>query len=308
MMEGIGFRQKLVWLLSASALTLGIGLFVPNKAEALTITTMTIGSGTVGTVVTIEGTHTGPAYHSNVVCGTFGTSHVDDGGAGNESTFTFTFTVNTQSYGTKVITISENDGTNIDTTTFFILPNLYSCNPLSGPVGTFVTIEGCGFGTENVSIDFGTHQTITTRQCSNYEIFSGTFSATFLVSTQVFGTKVITARDSTNSEIKDTTTFFITSRIYSLFPTSGTFSQTVTIEGSGYRGNNSTVTIHFGLTQTITSTLINNENGTFSITFVVDTQPGGSQVITAKGFSPDGTPEATTVFVVFPEILSVAPL
>ncbi|MEW6104212.1 MAG: hypothetical protein AB1630_10465, partial [bacterium] len=56
-----------------------------------------------------------------------------------------------------------------------------------------MTVQGVGFATNSlISIDFGTHLTITTIQSS----INGTFSTTFVVNTQPPCTKLITARDS----------------------------------------------------------------------------------------------------------------
>ncbi|MEK9149892.1 MAG: cohesin domain-containing protein [Candidatus Desantisbacteria bacterium] len=66
-------------------------------------------------------------------------------------------------------------------------------SPQSGQVGTIVIVEGENFATQTqVSISFGTHQTITTITSS----VNSTFSATFIVPEQPSGTKVITAIDS----------------------------------------------------------------------------------------------------------------
>ncbi|MEW6481861.1 MAG: PKD domain-containing protein, partial [bacterium] len=65
--------------------------------------------------------------------------------------------------------------------------------PKSGYIGEIITITGLGFGGSGlVSIDFGTHLTITTT-ISNA---NGTFSTTFMVNTQPPCTKIITARDA----------------------------------------------------------------------------------------------------------------
>ncbi|HAW50244.1 TPA: hypothetical protein DCX16_04785, partial [bacterium] len=307
-MEPSSFKKKLKVLAGGVCLFVISGIFAPREASGLEIESITPGSGTVGITVTIKGTHTDAGFYGNPIWGTFGTTYpaqnwTEVRNDPDESTFTYTFNVDTQSYGTKVLTASEYDGSNIATTTFFILPNIYSCELPSGPVGYPVTIMGNGFGTTTIRIDFGRSQTITTASGNN----NGTFSLTFIVDTQTYGTKIITAYNADNLSIVDTTTFFITSKIYYLSPTSGTFGTTVTVLGSGYGEQNSTVTIHFGLTQTITSVVIGNVNGTFSATFNVDTQPGGSNVITATGISDYGIPLATTVFVVLPEILSVSP-
>jgi len=68
-------------------------------------------------------------------------------------------------------------------------PQITQISPISGPVGTTVTILDSGFCILNsVFIDFGTTQTITTTTSSQ----SGTFSATFIIDSQTLGIKTIT--------------------------------------------------------------------------------------------------------------------
>ncbi|MBU1599159.1 T9SS type A sorting domain-containing protein, partial [bacterium] len=118
-------------------------------------------------------------------------------------------------------------------------------------------------------------------------------SAIFKVSAQTSGTKVITAQDTEGNLA--TTTFFIIPFNISVSPSSGLAGIPVTIIGSGFCDLKS-VTISFGTHQTITTTQSSN-NGTFSATFIVDTQTPGTKVITAK--DSEGN-LATTVFILLP--------
>ncbi|MEW6006695.1 MAG: hypothetical protein AB1595_00850, partial [bacterium] len=63
-------------------------------------------------------------------------------------------------------------------------------SPNKGPVGTLVTIKGDGGQSTNdiLQVDFGTTQTITTAVVDG----QGSFTFSFKVGTQPFGTKVIT--------------------------------------------------------------------------------------------------------------------
>ncbi|HAW50607.1 TPA: hypothetical protein DCX16_06635, partial [bacterium] len=170
-----------------------------------------------------------------------------------------------------------------------IFPEI-SVSPLSGPVGTKITIQGQNFATQTqVSIDFGAHQTITTTLSSE----KGTFSTTFIVDTQPSCTKVITARDILDNVA--TTCFKITSRIILVSPISGFIGNIVTISGVGF-AENSTIFIDFGTHQTIAS-MITLPHGTFVITFTVDTQPPCTKTITARDFKEI----ATTIFRLIPE-------
>ncbi|MEW6103154.1 MAG: hypothetical protein AB1630_04975, partial [bacterium] len=311
-MEAGSIGKRLAVLAGGVCLFVLSSVFWAREAEGVVqIWYREPGSGSVGINVEIRGTVTDPTNHGYDVAIDFGTHQTitQVGSDGGNGAFTANFIVSTQSYGTKIITARVVNPAVTEapaTTTFFILPNLYYCYPQSGPVGELVTIMGNGFGTQTgtVTIGFGTHQAITTAVPNQ----NGTFSITFFVDTQTFGTKVITARDINNALIISTTTFFLTSKIYFRAPPEGTFGTTITIMGNGFPGTETgMVTIHFGITQSITSVVIDNANGTFSATFIVDTQPGGSNVITASGWSLEGTPRATNVFYVLPEILNVSP-
>ncbi|MEW6104471.1 MAG: NosD domain-containing protein, partial [bacterium] len=149
-------------------------------------------------------------------------------------------------------------------------------SPNSGPAGTIVTIEGAFFSTQTqISIDFGTYQTITTTMSS----INGTFSTIFVINTQPPCTKLITVSDS--KEIATAIFLLIPSpRITMVNPISGPTGTIVTIWGSGF-GAFGSVRIDFGTHQTITITQ-SSPIGTFSTTFIVDTQPSCTKIITAR--------------------------
>gem|GEM_PF-5049288 len=88
-----------------------------------------------------------------------------------------------------------------------------------------------------------------------------------------------------------------------LFPTKGQVGETVTIRGNT-SATDTTVSIHFGTHLTITTTM-SNTNGTFSTTFIVDTQTTGTKVITATDSKGN---LATTIFFLKPTpLLSFSP-
>ncbi|MEK9149471.1 MAG: hypothetical protein AAB267_05435, partial [Candidatus Desantisbacteria bacterium] len=254
-------------------------------------------SGPVGTIVTVKGT--GYISELNALKIKFGTA--DESGfiagsvVGNNGTFSITFVIDTQPGGTTVVTIREVSGVTIDATNIFYLTgSITTVNPTNGRVYETITIQGTGFdGAGTVTIDFGTHQTITTILSSS----NGTFSVTFIADIQPKGPKVITA--STSPTKQSSTAVFELMGAYINFispspPSSGPVGQIVTIAGVGFH-QYATVTVHFGTHYTITTTP-GNLNGTFSVTFCVDTQPSCTKVITA--WTTDGSTYeiATTTF------------
>ncbi|MEW6104374.1 MAG: right-handed parallel beta-helix repeat-containing protein, partial [bacterium] len=162
-------------------------------------------------------------------------------------------------------------------------------SPSSGRVGTEITIEGMDFSTNtHVSIDFGTHLTITTTLSNE----NGVFSTTFIVDTQPSCTKIITARDEEGNIAAGF--FKITGRIVLVFPTSGFGGSIVTLQGVGFSSGEQ-ITIDFGTMPTIT-TAYSSANGTFSTTFVVNTQPPCTKLITAR----DSKEIAIAIFLLVP--------
>ena len=89
----------------------------------------------------------------------------------------------------------------------------------------------------------------------------------------------------------------------SIVPTSGITGNSVAVEGIAF-GLNKEIFLSFDTHQTITTTQ-SNQNGTFSATFIVDTQTPGTKVITAQDSSGN---LATTVFILLPPtFLKVVP-
>ncbi|MEK7812241.1 MAG: hypothetical protein AAB296_00645, partial [Candidatus Desantisbacteria bacterium] len=247
-------------------------------------------SGFVGDVVTVEGRGYSELGLVQIDFGTHQT--ITTILAGANGTFSTTFIVSTQTSGTKVIT----SWGSFDTTTFVIMGQITIFTPTTGYIGQIVTIEGTGFGSETVRIDFGTHQTITTTLGSE----NGTFSTTFTIDTQQRGQTVITTKDISGES--DTTCFEIFQEIILLSPTKDVVGKIVTVEGRGYK-KGQVIRIDFGTHQTITTTII-VDCGTFSITFMVNTQGYGSATITAED---EASNLATTTFAILSEIKQVNP-
>ncbi|MEK7812849.1 MAG: hypothetical protein AAB296_03730, partial [Candidatus Desantisbacteria bacterium] len=240
-------------------------------------------SGIVGSEIAVEGS----GFQQNeTVTVHFGTSQTITTTTVNNSngTFSVTFIVDTQGYGLKTITAIglQSNAVGITENAFLVKQNIYSINPFSDKVGEIVTVMGTGYGSGSiVSIDFGTHQTITTTTSNS----NGTFSTTFRVNTQGYGFTTITARDIYDNA---TISFTIVSKIISIFPTYGPAYTWVTLEGTGYecRTGLETIRIDFGTHYTITTTT-SSLNGTFSVTFRLEppqsAEDGIDKIITATG-------------------------
>ncbi|MEK7814174.1 MAG: hypothetical protein AAB296_10470, partial [Candidatus Desantisbacteria bacterium] len=257
-------------------------------------------SGILNTVVTVTGNGYTPG---EVVTIDFGTSPTITTAIANTSgIFLATFIVNTQAYGSRMVTATGETSASPDTKPFNMLPVINEVIPPSGPVGTVVTIRGEGFWespVSAVSIDFGTDNGFLPVSVDTN--INGSYIGSFTVTTQSYGTKVITLRmwKSVPEPILATSIFVITSRIFLVNPATATVHTTVTIEGTGFKDE--TIYISFGKTQTI-ATVQASANGTFSTTFKVDTQDYGFHVITAKNSTL-----ATSTFFIIPDIISLNP-
>ncbi|MEK7813810.1 MAG: hypothetical protein AAB296_08625, partial [Candidatus Desantisbacteria bacterium] len=199
------------------------------------------------------------------------------GVASDEGTFIVIFKVDTQSYATKTITAFGIETQSPAINTFYITPEIISVVPITGTVGSCVTISGTGYGAnETINVSFGITNNITSSQSSDI----GTFIAAFTVDTQYYGTKTIKANGVNTQHIAENR-FFITPQIVWVTPNSATVGTIVTIKGTGY-GLSETVKIDFGNTSSIRSAAT-DWAGTFSTTFTINTQVYGDKSITATG-------------------------
>ncbi|PIY19991.1 hypothetical protein COZ13_02430, partial [Candidatus Desantisbacteria bacterium CG_4_10_14_3_um_filter_40_18] len=243
--------------------------------------------GSVGTVVMIRGTGYATLDGITVAFGT--NASITTTVASSNGSFTATFTVDTQSFGTTTIMVS---GVSVATNSFHILPQVVSVSPTAGTVGTMVTISGTGYGvTDTLTVAFGTNATIQQAAASEY----GSWTAAWTVDTQVYGTTTITVSGVSSAANR----FFIQPEVYMVTPTMGSVGTLVSVGGTGYAVE--AVTIDFGTHNNI-KIQSTNDMGWFNTTFTIDVQAYGTTTITARGVS-----SATNVFYILPEVVSVQP-
>ncbi|MEK9149192.1 MAG: right-handed parallel beta-helix repeat-containing protein, partial [Candidatus Desantisbacteria bacterium] len=169
----------------------------------------------------------------------------------------------------------------------------WGVSPLSqqkGRVGDMATIMGVVHSTQTlVRVDFGTYQTITTGTTND-----GTLTLFFAVPALPRGTYTITIYGSIVTQ-----SFYIDSS-GNITPPSGQgpVGTVVYVDGDGYTPG--LVYIDFGTHQTITTTIA-DASGSFSTSFVVDTQPGGTVIISI--YDTSGSPPDTIPFFIQAHIL-----
>ncbi|MEK7273838.1 MAG: hypothetical protein AAB110_01145, partial [Candidatus Desantisbacteria bacterium] len=248
-------------------------------------------SGTVGTVVTVDGTGYGANDSITVAFGT--NSSIKQTAAGLYGSWTITFTIDTQIVGTTTITAS--GAVAVAGNVFVIQPQVTSVLPTTGTVGTVMTIAGTGYGAnDSITVAFGTNSSIKQATGGQY----GSWTTTFTIDTQQYGTCTITASGATAVAAN---TFFIQPQVYNVLPTTGTVGTVVTIAGTGY-GANDSITVAFGTNSSIRQTAA-GLYGSFTTTFTVDTQVVGTCTITASG----AFAVASNVFIIQPQVYSVLP-
>ena len=229
-------------------------------------------SGPVGSVVTVQGA--GFGSETKVTLDFGNTPAITTTTSSEDGTFSVTFIIDIQLYGTTIITATS--GTGYSTGIFFILPQIL-VSPISGPVGTVVTVQGSGFGDQgSVRIDFGTNQTITTAETAE----NGTFSATFTVDNQGLGIKVITAYSDQLSACFATTTITVTTgdpATITLTAPASVSADIGTTTASAYvtdqNNNPATTTVYFSLNDTFKGTAT-TQNGTATFTILNLITPG----------------------------------
>ncbi|MDI6782434.1 MAG: hypothetical protein QME49_10100, partial [bacterium] len=209
--------------------------------------------GTVGTVVTLQG----GGYKANeLVQIDFGTTKtITTVSATAEGSWTVSFTIDTQRYGSTTIkAIGMNSKGEADNLEVFIQPNIIKVTPTSGTVGSLVTVSGNGYGASHgIAIKFGTTATIPAVTTSTVY---GSWTAVFTVDTQPYGTTTIIAQDNVETgAIDDEVRFKIQPNIWYVSPTEGTVGTVITIAGNGYFSA-FWVRIDFGVTDNILGELL----------------------------------------------------
>ncbi|MEW6104350.1 MAG: DUF1566 domain-containing protein, partial [bacterium] len=222
--------------------------------------------GPVGTTITIEGMDFSTNTLVSIAFGT--TLTITTTLSSPNGTFSTTFIIDTQPSGTKIITARTE--TLQATTTFVILPTGFAWTNRGnnrGCPGDVMSIQGIGFrDSGGVFIDFGTYRTITSANL----IPSGSFLAFFTIPALPRGTYTITIYGSIVTQ-----SFYISGSTGISDPPSGEgpVGTIVYIKGAGY-STETLISIDFGTHPTITTT-ISDANGSFTTSFIVDTQPGG---------------------------------
>ncbi|PIY19149.1 hypothetical protein COZ13_06840, partial [Candidatus Desantisbacteria bacterium CG_4_10_14_3_um_filter_40_18] len=275
-------------------------------------------SGIISTNVTVQGNGYGKSEQITIDFGTTKTIVVVT--ASQHGTFTASFTVDTQSYGRNSVTATgKNTKTKASNIVFWVMPRIYSVSPTSGSIGTTVTLKGDGWSVnENVKFYFGNRfyeytggggdQSIGNTQTSSF----GTFTGSFVIDPEPYGTKSITAKGITTGTNIAGNEFRIIGNITRVSPSIGTVGSWVMVEGNGFDGTGSLygefLHIDFGKVDNrieFPSVTAGTNSGSFLAVFTIDTQRYGSTTVRVKGGSSGCISEK--IYKIVGSIVSVTP-
>jgi len=245
------------------------------------ITSLTPNSGTIGTSVTIAGANFGASQGTSTV--TF--SGISATPASWSATSISVPVPNGATSGNVVVTVSGVASNGATFTVTSAAPSISSLSPVSGPVGTSVTIAGVNFGasqgTSTVTFN-GTAATPTSWSATSITVPVPTGATT--------GNVVVTVGGQASNGSSFTVTIPSPS-ISSLTPTSGVVGTSVTIAGANFGASQGTSTVTFnGTSATPTS---------WSSTSIVAPVPAGATtgnvVVTVGGVASNGVAFTVTV-------------
>jgi len=232
------------------------------------ISSLSPNSGPIGTSVTISGTNFGATQGTSTI--TF------NGTAATPSSWAATTIVAPvpagATTGPVVVTVGGQASAGV---TFTIIPHINTLSPVSGPVGTSVTIAGSGFG--------ATQGTSTVQ-------FNGTTATPSSWSTTSIAVPVPTGATSgpvvitVGGNVSNGVTFTVSPQISSLSPTFGPIGTVVTITGTSFGATQGGSTVTFNGTAARPSSWS-------ATSIVVPVPPGattGNVVVTVGGLASNG--------------------
>jgi hypothetical protein len=236
--------------------------------------------GMVGASVTVTGKGFAAAEGSIVI--TYGGTNVKTGiTADDDGSWSATFVVPSSTTGSHVVDASGSttDAADVADKTFTVSPKI-SIDPISGCVGTSVTVSGTGFAAAETAIKV-TYAGITVRT-GMVAKNDGSWNTTFVVPGSIKGGHAVDASGSTTeaSDVADVT--FTVSPGLSVEPTSGYVGDEIEVNGSGFASNES------GIKVTLDGVVVKSgikagEDGYWETSFTIPTCVTGAHAIDSYG-------------------------
>ena len=233
--------------------------------------------GIAGNLVTIEGRG---FYVGGKIVFYYNGDNLDSEITNPTSEFTYSFNIPDSVAGKHKIEVEDAVG-NSDKAEFRVIPSI-AINTSSGAIGDEVIVNGSGFEYKNDITLYFDKTEIATSRSDKY----GGFEAIFDIPVTPSGTYDVEAEDEEGNIAQ--LEFTITADT-NLIPTMGNVGTRLTVNGIGFMAGR-TITIDYDDVQVATVTC--EENGTFSVAFVVPASIGGNHTVTAS----DGTNVIKRIF------------
>ena len=203
--------------------------------------------------------------------------------ASSKGSWDATFSVPSSAKGEHTVDASGSttEAGDVPDVTLTVTPKI-SLSPASGGVGTSVTVSGTGFGKEEGGIRV-TYDAADAKTGASADS-KGSWKITFLVPSSIQGVHTIDASGvaTTADEVPDVT-FFVSAAV-KVKPESGYVDDSITIDGCGFGGNESGITVTLDGT-VIKSDLAANSEGCWTTSLAIPACAGGTHFVDAYSAS-----------------------
>ncbi|MBC8275024.1 MAG: IPT/TIG domain-containing protein [Chloroflexi bacterium] len=239
-------------------------------------------SAAFGDSVTVEGKGFADAESSIKV--TYDDTDMETGiSASSKGSWDATFSVPSSAKGSHTVDASGSttEAGDVPDVTLTVSPKI-SLNPASGGVGTSVTVSGTGFGKDESGIRV-TYDATDAKTGASADS-KGSWKVTLLVPGSIQGVHTIDASgaSTTADEVPDAT-FFVSAAV-KVKPESGYVDDSITIDGCGFGGSESGITITLD-GNVIKSDVTANNEGCWTTSLAISACAGGSHFVDAYSAS-----------------------
>ncbi|MCX6009996.1 MAG: IPT/TIG domain-containing protein, partial [Chloroflexi bacterium] len=239
-------------------------------------------SGVIGDSVTVEGK--GFAATESSIKVTYDGTDVKTGvSADSKGSWSTTFAVPSSAKGSHTVDASGSTtkAGDVPDVTLTVSPKI-TPSPVSGDVGTSVSVSGTGFGKDEGGIRVTYDGTDAKTGVSADS--KGSWNVTFVVPNSIKGVHTIDASGASTKadEIPDVT--FIVSSAVRIKPNSGYVGDSITIDGCGFGGSESGITVTLD-GSVVKSDITANSEGCWTTSLAVPASTGGSHFIDAYSAS-----------------------
>jgi len=257
-------------------------------------------SGVIGDSVTVNGK--GFANTEGSIKVTYDDTDMKTGIAANDKgSWSATFAVPSSASGSHTVDASggTTEASDVPDVTLTVSPKI-SLSPESGDVGASVTVSGTGFGKNEsgirVTYDGTDAKTGVTADSK------GAWSVTFVVPNSVKGVHTIDASGASTKADEVTEVTFIVSSAVRVKPGSGYVGDSITVDGCGFGGSESGITVTFD-GSVIKSGVVANNEGCWTTSLAIPASTVGGHFIDAYSSSTVATDVADATLTILSKIV-----